>query len=531
MIGINRIAERCKAWGKRYYCEIFLIAVFVYLAFYQIYYSYIASVGITPDSANYLLEAEAILKGFGYSQTGIAGYKTWFCAWPAGYPALIAAMAFLTGRNVYLSSKILSIILMGLCLAVFYLRFKKDAWIYAFTLFNYGILTIYYYTWSENPFLLGLLVFILSLSEIVSRENPSKRWYVFMGIGSIFSFLSRYFGTVTLIIAALATCVCAVRYFFGFIDSKDRMRKKLIRLVCTDTAAAAVMGAYYLINYRMCGYLSGVQRSVFLDDKAALKVNLYDALRREFFNAIRLEMPLTVSGMSVGQQAALLLLGFGILVYLVYGQLKRKADDKAICILSGMLYDAVFIVIRFHSTMDEFNFRFFAPASMLITIGVFGLILEKMREGTKIKLCIVSAAVVSILSVSLCEKIQTAGFKHTAYRSYKETIEQQLEHVPEKSVILFYDGDYCAKFIRPDILFERNVFCPEQIGREDTIQELFERYQDSDYICIKAKTAREIGNDPSGYDPSVYEFFKKLVPEGTGDEEYITISVSGRCLA
>lgn len=525
----NKIKSRLRTYVKKYYCELFFLTVFIYLAFYQIYYSYFISVCITPDSANYLLEAEAILEGYGFNQTGMAGYKTWFSAWPVGYPVLIAAMAILTGKNVYLSSKILSVLLVGFCLTVLYLRFKKDAWIYGFIFFNYGFLTIFCFTWSENPFFLGILIFTLALSEIVSADEPSKRWYVYMGISSVFSFLFRYYGTVTVIITL---AVAAVYGFQCFILKKQETwrKKKLARILYTQVGAAISIGAYYLMNKITYGYMSGVERSVFIDDVNSLKANLYDALRREFFNAFRFEMPLTVANLSSDEQAVFILLGIGILFYLMLRLLKKKADYKFIFILTGILYDAVFIVIRFHSTMDEFNFRFFAPASMLITIGLLGYIQEKIKQETQMKICMVCTAATIILSASLLTNIRKSDFRDTAYRNYVKTIEYELHEVPKKSVILNYDGDYCAKYIRPDILFEEKVFQPEQIGQTDTMQDLFDRYRNSDYICIKSNAARDIIENSSGYDRSVRNFFRNLLPKETEDDAYIVISVKERCV-
>ena len=125
-----KIIEIICGFIQNYSCEIFMLSFSVYLIIYEIYYAYCENIFISPDSGNYLREATALVNGYGFNVSGPAGTYSWFSNWPIGYPCLIALVALLTGQNVYLSSKILSILLVIAGMLFFYKYFKKKAWIF-----------------------------------------------------------------------------------------------------------------------------------------------------------------------------------------------------------------------------------------------------------------------------------------------------------------------------------------------------------------------------------------------------------------
>ena len=69
-----------------------------------------------------------------------------------------------------------------------------------------------YYTWSEIPFMLFLMIFTLVFAEILKRENPKFQYYLLFGISGIGCFLTRYFGIYVWIVAGCYLAVLLWRY-------------------------------------------------------------------------------------------------------------------------------------------------------------------------------------------------------------------------------------------------------------------------------------------------------------------------------
>ena len=163
--------------------EIFLVVLFVTICFSISINGYLEGINISADSAGYLREAVNMAAGNGFRYDGLAGYNnTWFANWPILYPLMIAIVMKATGLEVYLSSKILSMILVGILLIILRCVYKKDAWFYALFMSNLGLMYLYWYSWSELPFILFMVLFVLSLAEVVKDEKINIKRYVFLGI-------------------------------------------------------------------------------------------------------------------------------------------------------------------------------------------------------------------------------------------------------------------------------------------------------------------------------------------------------------
>ena len=96
------------------------------------------------------------------------------------------------------------------------------------------------------------------------------------------------------------------------------------------------------MNYRMAGFITGQDRTVWDDDYYQLAVNLYDALLQEICNAVRIVIPETFSLAGMDGKAAVVLLFFWIV--LCFGWKKAgKFDGMFVFIFAGGLYDIAFI--------------------------------------------------------------------------------------------------------------------------------------------------------------------------------------------
>lgn len=506
---------------KRYGCEIFIMVLYVYMCVYLLYRAYYAAVYISPDSANYLCEAEALLNGYGYNQAGPSGYSRWFSNWPIGYPFLIALTAFITKCDLYLSSKILSMVILALCFLLLYKRFKRSAWIYTLTFLNAGFLgEIYLYTWSENLFILTMLFFSITLAEIIEKDQPERRWFLYLGIGCVSSFLSRYIGLITLMISLSVTFFYMISYHFVKRHRSHMIRSKIKGFVIVDMTVSMICAGYFLLNKIMSGKISGVERTVFNEDPYDLLVGLCDALLAESYNVMRIQIPAVITELGSKEKIVFISVCIACMFFLLGRKVIQKMDYRVVFIFIGIFYYIVFIFIRFHSSMDPFGSRFFAPASILITIGVLGYI-QWGLEWYQSRICIAASMILSVLVIATCRDIKKIDLSEAAYSRFEKAMEDSLRSVPEKSTVIAFEWDYRIKMIRPDIYHSL------EIDRADTVDDLFERYKNSEYICIRVKDIKIIQDILNEEDP-LYSFFDGLITQGMEDEQYVVISVEDR---
>lgn len=496
---------------------IFLCMLFGYLALYQIYSAYFASYYISPDSSGYIREASNLLEGNGFYSNRLAGYDSWFASWPIGYPVLIALFTFISGHSVYFSSKLLSIALVGVGLFVLRLRFKQDAWIFSLIYLNIGFLNIYKFTWSENPFILSLIIWGISLAAIVELEIPKKRWYIILLFGNLSAFLTRYFGIVTILFTGFVLLLYVLYYL-----SSNRCASVLTKikgLLCVETISSVVVCLYLFMNRTMSGTISGVNRLFWQDDYNKLVEILYNALITEIFNATRVDIVSLMPDFFPQGKAAVVILFLVFLSFVLIKkyQKEKKLDYKIIFIGAGIFYYFLFIVVRFYSTMDVFGPRFFAPAGMMVSIGVLGLIKDKFGEALK-KFQIIMCLFLFILCGGLVQNIKHCTIETSAYHVFYDKIMSSLEQIPSKGMVLNYTGEdyYPVEAFRPDIMING------RIAYDDTIETIRSKYDKSDSIWIQRDVLNTIINDKN-YSAEIRNTFTQYAAEEPNGTEYIRI--------
>lgn len=512
-----------KIWLERI-GKLYFPVMLLYLGVMILLKAYVSDLYLTPDSVEYLKEAEALLAGKGFYSGALAGYTFWFANWPIGYPVMIALTAALLHRNVYLASKVLTILLIAVFMVLLCRCFRKDAWMYGLFLLNAGVLSIFCYTWSETPFMIALFVFTYALGGIVTRPDAGRKWYVLLAAGGIAAFLLRYFGIMTLlcggvVFACYLAAVCKKKLQKQAVSAAATTR--LRRLFVSLLVQTLVVLAYFLMNRMMNGAASGVSRSTFSDDPVTLTQNLFDAFFAEIFNVFGVAAPQLMSGYSMGAKAAVMAAVFlccGVLM--VHGL--RHHKSYAVFFLNGLFYYALFIWIRFHSTMDPFNSRFFAPGSMLLFMGLISFAAERLRGDTKTVLRLAMLFLLVLACISQTKDLRSARGQQTAYRQFQAIINNDYYEVPEKSAVLYYADnptyDKKTGFLRPDILFV------DGIDSEETMDEVFRQYRNSDYLCIRKDVLQSvILSHPESFDRSVVTFFSTALQESTQNEMYVTI--------
>lgn len=496
----------------KYGSDLFLIILFGSICISIYSRAYLKGAYISADSAGYLREAVNLVAGNGFSYDGLAGYNTWFANWPILYPALIAAVMMITGAEAYLASKIVAMLTAGLILLLLRGCFGKDAWLYGLCLTNIGYLNLSYYTWSEIPFILFLLCFALIFAKILREDNPAKRWYAALGVAGICCFLTRYYGIFVWIVTGLYLVVLFVSY------RKDRDKSKLSKIAGL-TATAFVSGilsmAYLVMNKMMNGMASGVSRTMWWDDYRILTDDLIESLLTEFFNIFSMQIPELVEGFPYRVKVFVVVGILAGIAWLIFVNCRHFTRESVLIVMT-VVYDVVFIGIRYFSSMDSFYFRFFEPATFLLCIALIGLFLPYMRG--KKGFHYFAGMVTLLLLTAVWSVFENGGMDRNEnyYLELEEQWSEAYRQIPEKSVIIFNDIDFRSSYYRPDVV-------EGMITPEDEFSDLQETYYGSEYLCIRAEFA-EVMLDSGEYQDSVAGKLEEGI-KGKEEEDFVVISL------
>lgn len=507
--GLRSPAE---AFVRKYGNDLFLVLLFVSICISIYSRAYLKGAYISADSAGYLREAVNLVNGNGFSYDGLAGYDTWFANWPILYPALIAAVMLITGTGAYLASKIVAMVTAGLILLVLRRCFGKDAWLYGLCLTNIGYLHLSYYTWSEIPFILFMLLFALLFAKVLQMERPAWGWYAALGIAGICCFLTRYYGIFVWIVTGLYLLMLFVSYR----QKRERaILSKLTGLTVTAFVSGVLSMAYLLLNKIMNGMASGVSRTMWWDDYRILTDDLIESLLTEFFNIFSLQIPELVEGFPYRIKLFVvigILFGMGWLIVRNCGRFTRES----VLIMTALVYDVVFIGIRYVSSMDSFYFRFFEPATFLLSIALIGLLLPYLRGKKGFHYF---AGIVTLLLVTAVWSVFANNGMNpndNYYLSLEAQWEEAYKGIPEKSVVIFNDIDFRSAYYRPDVV-------EGMITPEDEFADLQHTYYGSDHLCIRVEFA-EAMLESGEYHDSVAQRLQEGIA-GKEPAEYAVISL------
>ena len=479
---------------------IFLVLFWLLYGTYIIHSAYFKNIYISPDSSNYLREAEAITQGYGFNYNGMAGGHNHFALWPVGYPVLIALSQLIFRCNGYLASKIITILLIAFELFILARRYKSKSWLYALVLSNYGIISINRYTWSEVPFSAALLVYTLALSEITSNENCSIKHYIILAVSMICAFLSRYFGALTVMTSLLTVLIL---FYFSISDKSQRTsshKKRILKLSITSLISGFIMFSYLLFNKVMCGYSTGMNRAAFTEDIRQLTVTLIKSILYEaqnIFSILAYHLHLSLNYWLVIIIPVLIIFIYVIAKKVISCFRNKHLDDSAIFFLVGICYYAAFIIIRFRSTMDPFSYRFWAPASMLILMGLVSCFCDTKLLQKSVKLLWTGGGAKLLITLFLISRDIKTGLDNPVYSRIKSEINFYLQELPSGTVILmcndkidnegkrhngeeFYYG--YANYFRTDLVTVGGWSNP--LMKYDSLDALKKEYRDYKYIAV-----------------------------------------------
>ena len=361
---INTLLKSLWNWIN---ANIIQISIFLSVAAYILINSYLCGYFISPDSSNYLREAQTLLNGNGFYYNAELGAASFWSTWPIGYPFLIALTAFITHADVYLASKILTIVILAIINIIFYRRFKDTAWVYCLITLNAGLLTIFSYTWSEQPFILGLIWFVFAIYDILRKEKPSKMNYISLGAVVPFLFLSRYIGGFALGVLGLVFLYLLYDYFKT--KEKPKLQKTKTVFFVTIIDSIIIFG-YFAMNYLITGHIGG-GRSPAPESMSQLVLTLIRSEITEMQNIFAKYFSMTWI-----VTVLLWVLLAGITIYLIVKYTKEGKEKLRLPLISislGIIYSFAIVFMRFVIRFDPISYRFLLPATVLFCIGFISL--------------------------------------------------------------------------------------------------------------------------------------------------------------
>ena len=189
----------------------------------------------------------------------------------------------------------------------------------------------------------------------------------------------------------------------------------------------------------------------------------------------------------------------------------------AVLVAMAVFYYVMFIAVRYRSSMDTFYFRFFAPATVLLVMGIIDLVVKKNLLPAQF--FGVLAALMSIITiVSLADMAGKAGTwagQNTYYDITCAEWDEAYKEIPVKSTIIWSDIDYRSSWYRPDVY-------NGELLPDDTWASLTDRYSPSDNICMKIEDARAVV-ESGEYDATLVKELEKAVESTPSGNKYIVI--------
>lgn len=353
-----------------------------------------------------------------------------------------------------------------------------------------------------------------ALATIIETENPKKIEYFLLGIGCIGCFVTRYFGVIFLF---LTGGVLLYYSFDAFMRQNLSSKKKFKSILLIEIIFSLVIFVFFIINKIKSGMLSGTNRLEFTDDYGELIENLFDAFLAEIYNATSIDLVTLLDDYSVKIKAGVVITIFlFIVIFAVRQYLRdRKFKYSYVFLSMGLFYYVAFIIVRFRSTMDPFGARFFAPASMMISIGLLGLIISKYGKYLEwIKAGI--AVILIVLSCGLIQNLSKCSIEDSDYVETKVFYEENTKDIPQGGVIIQQDLKRFVRAFRPDV---RQV---NYITEDDTIEGLKEGFLDYNGVWIVKKQLLEIIGDED-YDLELRNYLEECYENEGKDKEYIRL--------
>lgn len=421
------------------------ILIFLCTAIYILVYSLWCEPGISPDSTNYLREANALLRGYGFNNDAGAGINGHFTIWPIGYPALIALVSFITRLNVFYAAKLITIAILGATTYIFIKRFGKISWVYLLLLCNPGYVSCMRHVSSENLFFFAVMWFAFCLYDVWEGKVSENKACIKLCMASLMAVLSRWVGAFTLAPMGLIVLMT----FFGIGTAKNR--KKSYKLAGVTAFNGLFTLGYLICNKIITGYSTGMYRIPSHESKIGLIKALIKAEDLELYNALW-------GIISINNKVTVLVIAL-IIAFICYRIYKGRLEHKLpICFLvTSLIYWCGYVYTRFQTDMEMFNHRVLLPA----TIALFVSFVYCLMEYEKVKSFIESIndkwwrlLIASVIVVVLSFQLQLDSGRmllgDNTYEKMVNHIDEHYHDIPSGSLVITEDWE--INFLRMDLV-------------------------------------------------------------------------------
>lgn len=462
---------------------------------------------LTGDASGYLALAQNLVSGHGFHQQALGKPDQLFSIWPVGYGTLIAGVAVLTGLPVFEASKLLNILLAGVNLLLLRQIFDRNFPAFAWVLLLPPMVQVSSQTWSEVPFITGMLGLAVIAGRFVDGRVPPWRGALGMAASVALMFLSRYVG-------ALGVGVIALVALHALVHGE---RRKFWAAGAATAATVLGVVAYLYNNLREVGHATGMQRlpapepaswRVAMTVKAYLKqLNLLVADADFDTGAGRLTLALT----SVVLVAAV--------AYVVRGRGKgttttpATAPNRALPLLLagvGLTYLAAITVLRWRTQFDNLSMRLLFPGAWLVMLGLLHQV-QQTNSGMGERLQRITPwAVVAGLATLLAGDVQTwqAQAHPRTQAQVQADVLASAATIPPGAIVAF--GDSQLAYLRQDLLLVRPQFKPIHPVREswEDFEREIRRHSNGRPVFVFIEPDLE----PHRFHPSVIAFMVRQRP-------------------
>lgn len=486
--------------------SIFIAAVVCIVSF-----SYLFGYRISPDSCGYLREAQTLVDGHGMHNDFAAGDPdSWFTWWPVGYPALIAFCSLLFRVPVLLASVILSLVILGCIFLLYWKRFRDASWAFCLLFVTPFSLMIFSQTWSEQPFILGLVSFCFIFSDIMECRTLEVRKFVLLTLSASLVILSRYIGCF---ITGVLWMGVALQFLIYIKGKKKNNAKATIGLFLSAIVTSILAFGYMLLNVVKCGYATGLERfpapeSIF----TLLKMLLYSTLA-EFQNNLYISSSAIIL-------PVLFLCAWEIAKRsrkMTYEKLISFAEENVLSLCFccvGLIYYALIVYSRFTTYFDTLSFRLLQPATILVASGVLSYLI-KTNAGRTICDTVVNHKkyTISVILFFICSIIDPVQLFRsvragTSYAKMEHGFLLKYQDISSGSCVL-WAPDY-IKFIRPDLYVSKPQYSPF-FPYPQNLSEFEKSCKKYKAVYVDVETAKKSMNN--NYHPSVQEHFKMFLKD------------------
>lgn len=447
---------------------------------------------ITSDSAHYLQLAQNILNGDGFTTVGyVDGISTYFATWPVGYPVLIAVVSFLTGLNVVWGAKLVNIFCLGFCFIILKQLFQGRAVTVALVFFISTFAALFSYTWSEVPFLLGLLWLVFAVVNYINSEK--KRYIIHMFLASLFLFFMRYIGLIG------AGIIGLVGFYYLF----KKEWKPMLACWITGSLSLVIAGIYLLNNYIQTGLMTGMERIPRKETFDELFTKLKEAMWTEVnFLSIELDDPLMYS---------LIVVALALVIFIrprhITGLFSIRKEDfllPGMFLFVGIVYFIGIVYMRFSAYFDSFNFRLLGPATfMFVLFFVSWIAMVDKRKWHHWQLFLTSIFLIACVNNLVLPTYEAWKSDEPTYQETVQQVREDFDVIPKESIVAF--ENIHARYLRTDIQFIKVHFKP-YFAEPESLEEFTERITPNNAAGVYFQKKSLVGYD---YDSSFVKIMEK----------------------